>query len=225
MNGCVYSDEGIAPTITTNKGEGNKILQVGLLDIKGNEQVRRVYSSDGISPTLNSMQGGNRQPKILEENELIFLGGIDTTEKWIDNDKELSRNYKEGYRVYDSEGIACCQKTNGGGLGGNTGLYCVAMRGRYNDDGKIEQQLEPRQDGISNTLTTVQKDNLVLESVEINYRIRKLTPLECIRLMGFDDKDYYILKENKISNSQIYKMAGNSIVVNVIEEIFKKLLK
>jgi len=41
--------------------------------------------------------------------------------------------------------------------------------------------------------------------------------------MGFDDEDYYILKENGISNSQIYKMAGNSIVVNVLEEIFKEL--
>jgi len=58
-----------------------------------------------------------------------------------------------------------------------------------------------------------------------NYKIRKLTPLECLRLMGFDDEDYYILKENKISNSQIYKMVGNSIVVNVLEEIFKKLFK
>ena len=57
------------------------------------------------------------------------------------------------------------------------------------------------------------------------YKIRKLTPLECLRLMGFNDEDYYILKQNKISNSQIYKMAGNSIVVNVLEEIFKKLFK
>jgi len=186
MNGCVYSEEGLSPTITTNKGEGNKILQIGLLDIKGNEQIRRVYSSDGLSPTLNSMSGGNRQPKILEENDLKFIGGIYTTDKWIDNDKEFSRNYKEGYRVYDSEGIACCQKTNGGGLGSNTGLY---LEDKY------------------------------------NYKIRKLTPLECLRLMGFDDEDYYILKENKISNSQIYKMVGNSIVVNVLEEIFKKLFK
>lgn len=53
--------------------------------------------------------------------------------------------------------------------------------------------------------------------------IRKLTPLECFRLMGFDDQDYYILKENKLSNTQLYKMSGNSIVVNVLEEIFKNL--
>ena len=96
-------------------------MQVGMLDIKGNEQVRRVYNPDGVSPTLNTMGGGNRQPKILEENELKFVGGIDTTDKWIDNEK-LSRNYKEGYRVYDSEGIACCQKSNGGGIGSHTGL-------------------------------------------------------------------------------------------------------
>lgn len=51
-------------------------------------------------------------------------------------------------------------------------------------------------------------------------RIRKLTPLECFRLMGFDDEDYEILQDNKISNTQLYKMAGNSIVVDVLEELF-----
>lgn len=55
-------------------------------------------------------------------------------------------------------------------------------------------------------------------------RIRKLTPKECFRLMGFDDKDVDILVENKISNTQLYKMAGNSIVVDVLEEIFVELL-
>lgn len=40
---------------------------------------------------------------------------------------------------------------------------CVAMRGRYNNDGSISQRLEPRLDGLSNTITTVQKDNLILE--------------------------------------------------------------
>ena len=67
MNGYVYSEEGVAPTVTTNKGEENKILQIGMLDIKGKEQIRRVYDPNGLSPTLNSMQGGNRQPKILKK--------------------------------------------------------------------------------------------------------------------------------------------------------------
>lgn len=54
-------------------------------------------------------------------------------------------------------------------------------------------------------------------------RIRKLTPIECWRLMGFDDEDFD--KAQKVnSDTQLYKQAGNSIVVNVLEAIFKELL-
>ena len=61
-------------------------------------------------------------------------------------------------------------------------------------------------------------------SVKHNLRIRKLTPKECWRLMGFDDEDFE--KAAKVnSNSQLYKQAGNSIVVNVLENIFKELFK
>lgn len=57
-----------------------------------------------------------------------------------------------------------------------------------------------------------------------NLRIRKLTPKECWRLMGFDDSDYE--KASKVnSNTQLYKQAGNSIVVNVLMAILKELLK
>ena len=57
-----------------------------------------------------------------------------------------------------------------------------------------------------------------------NFRIRKLTPKECFRLMGFDDEDIDVLIENGISNTQLYKMAGNSIVVDVLERLFECLL-
>lgn len=57
------------------------------------------------------------------------------------------------------------------------------------------------------------------------YRIRKLTPKECWRLMGFADSDFEKAKAAGISNSQLYKQAGNSIVVNVLEGILKNLLK
>jgi DNA (cytosine-5)-methyltransferase 1 len=146
--------------------------------------------------------------------------------------------------------------------------FCVAQRGR-GEKGSIEQHFEPRFDGATNTLTSVQKDNYVaiktankqgydlatdgdgidlaypnsttrrgrvghevsktLECGAImgtlqNYRIRKLTPKECWRLMGFDDSDFE--KAEKVnSNSQLYKQAGNSIVVNVLEGILKNLLE
>ncbi len=286
MNGCVYSEEGLAPTATTNKGESNKILQVGCIEgknfnqnkvvyntegvaptIKGqghcgndpkileknqviqvgnivdtgnwdNPQRGRIYSPNGCSPALNTVGGGGLEPKILEENELKFVGGIDTTDKWIDNNKELSRNYKEGYRVYDSEGIACCQKSNGGGIGSYTGLYKVdGCSTRTRNYAGQSEQLEVRKDEVSNSITTVQKDSMVLESTnrscssatvlikDVYYRIRKLTPLECFRLMGFSDEDFYILKENGISDTQCYKMAGNSIVVDVLYYIYLELYK
>ena len=56
-----------------------------------------------------------------------------------------------------------------------------------------------------------------------NLRIRKLTPLECWRLMGFDDADFYKAQTAGISNTQLYKQAGNSIVVNVLEKIFSNM--
>lgn len=77
-------------------------------------------------------------------------------------------------------------------------------------------------DQIANTLLCNDQNAVVVNDPPL--RIRKLTPKECFRLMGFDDKDCDILASNKISNTQIYKMAGNSIVVDVLEEIFVELL-
>ena len=58
-----------------------------------------------------------------------------------------------------------------------------------------------------------------------DFRIRKLTPKECWRLMGFDDSDFDKAKAAGISNAQLYKQAGNSIVVNVLQYIFRNLFK
>lgn len=57
-----------------------------------------------------------------------------------------------------------------------------------------------------------------------NYRIRKLTERECFRLMGVDDKDIDTIQDAGISKTQQYKMAGNSIVVDVLYHIFRKLM-
>ena len=54
-------------------------------------------------------------------------------------------------------------------------------------------------------------------------RIRKLTPLECWRLQGFTDAQFYKAKNSGVSNSQLYKQAGNAVTVNVVDAIVKKL--
>lgn len=114
-----------------------------------------------------------------------------------------------------------------------------AMRKKY-EAHEIEmsrhymQKLEPRTDDLSNTLTSVQKDNYLAipeatskgyaeAHEEIRYRIRKLTPRECFRLMGVDDADIDKIQGVGISNSQQYKMAGNSIVVDTLYHLFRKM--
>ena len=84
----------------------------------------------------------------------------------------------------------------------------------------LQQRLEINKNGTSNTITTVQKDNYAVELPE--YRIRKLTPKECWRLMGCSDEDFH-KAEQVNSNSQLYKQAGNAIVVDVLEAIFKQM--
>lgn len=86
-----------------------------------------------------------------------------------------------------------------------------------------EQNVSIRKDGTVGTITTdgssPKHNNRVLEP---SLRIRKLTPKECWRLMGFEDIDFE--KAEKVnSNTQLYKQAGNSIVVDVLEALFINL--
>ena len=79
-------------------------------------------------------------------------------------------------------------------------------------------------DALAPTMQTCGGGNREPKIVEPKFRIRKLTPRECFRLMDVDDKDIDTIQAAGISDSQQYKLAGNSIVVNVLTEIFRKLL-
>ena len=101
--------------------------------------------------------------------------------------------------------------------------YPVAFRGRYDENGNLYQNMEINKDGVFNTLTTFTKDNCLLSNEDGEIKIRKLTPCECWKLMGFTSDDFD--KASKVnSDTQLYKQAGNSIVVSVLEKIFKNLL-
>lgn len=80
--------------------------------------------------------------------------------------------------------------------------------------------------GVAQTLTTSQQQVVITErndNMEGKSQVRKLTPRECWRLMGFDDTDFNKAQEVN-SDTQLYKQAGNSIVVNVLEAILGNLL-
>lgn len=137
-----------------------------------------VGDENGISPTLMTMQGGGRQPHVVETRCLRY---------------ERTQYGKDIRKKYES-----------GELKEKIGNMRV---------------LKPREDGLCNTLSTVQKDNMLLEG----FRIRRLTPTECFRLQGFQDADIQKCIDAGISNTQLYKQAGNSITVTVAKAILGKL--
>lgn len=249
-----------------------EVIQIGnIAEEKNfrNPQTGRIYDVRGCSPTLSTMQGGNQEPKILE-SQIVAMRGRNP-----DNPSDRTAGNPTEQRLeVNMQGVSNCltsvQKDNlvmeSQVLTPKRTEYGKQIRKVY-ESGKIQEsrhnmtELEPRQDNISNTLTTVQKDNLLLENniqkvgqissigsqcgtvisdngisanlvagthgyanshITTQYRIRKLTPRECGRLMGVSDEDIDKMAAVN-SNTQLYKQFGNSIVVDVMCAMFKNL--
>lgn len=234
-----------------------------------------VWDSEGLCPTIkNEGGGGGRTPMIISTNGSEISGTIRAT------------YYKNGERNIETNIM------NGLGYEGVVEPMIAASRGRNPDNpsdrttgSPTEQRLEIKIDGTSNTLTSVAKDNYVLEpevvgikqattgspgicriegvnteedgtsrcikaqyyktsganflrdgdfgatgvsktdsNTDVGYRIRKLTPRECWRLMDFTDEDFDKAQAVN-SNTQLYKQAGNSIVKNVLVAILGQMFE
>ena len=140
-----------------------------------------------------------------------------------------NKGESQHYRLYDIEGLAPTLQSQSG-MSSQKHPFIVASRGRNPQNPKsrksglpTEQMLEPNLEGISNTLTSVEKDNYVFDG-----KIRKLLPIECERLMSWKDNWTKFGRTSKgevveISDSQRYKMCGNGVVSNVVREIANNL--
>lgn len=222
----------MARTLKATQHDSGVLEQVGQLEGTF-ESTGRVYSAEGLSPTLNTMGGGNREPKILIPQA--------TTQGYVECEiggvADLSFPESKTRRGRVQEGGVICPTITAESNGLCRIEPCIAaMRGRNPENPTsrerglpTRQMLEVKDDGTSNTLTTVQKDNYL---VETNFQVRKLTPKECWRLMGFTDDEFDRAKQNlnkthykgkDRSNSQLYKQAGNSIVKHVLMAIFGEM--
>ena len=215
MNGEVYESTGLAPTLTTNKGEGQKIAMPmftltaqdkhGILiagKLPGNhDQNSRVYDTDGLAPTLSTMQGGGQEPKIIQRGHGYNQGGEHDIAPTL-----TSNSYQENNVLKITE--ATSQGYAEAEVGDSVNLSHPNSKTRRGRVGKK----------IANTLLTGESQGVV----EPDFRIRKLTPRECWRLQGFPDWAFDKAQEVN-SNSQLYKQAGNSVTVNVIAAIAKEL--
>ena len=144
--------------------------------------------------------------------------------------------HEQSRRVYDKSGLSPALNTCGGGghdikiAEPKERFFKQALETARNNKCEIGDTINAYNEsidksGVSPTVTTRPEGfKTAILPIDQTYRIRKLTPLECLRLMGFDDEDYEKVQAIGMSDSQIYKQAGNSIVVNVLEKIFEKII-
>ena len=195
----------------------NVVKQVGNISkCKGNwknPQVGRIYSTDGCSPTLNTCGGGSHEPKIVQ------LGNVNPSGKGMNGNvfdenglaPTLTTNKGEGNKIAirqaTKKGYIECEL---GGVADLSYPESKTRRGRVQENGQICPTITATETGVCR--------------IESPIRIRKLTPKECFRLMGFSDENFEAA-EKMVSNSQLYKQAGNSIVVDVLYYILVELYK
>lgn len=220
-NSRIPQDQDAITTLTTNCGasavrNGVKIIEPTVCEQRCDEGLR--FFKDDVVGTLRTIDACG--DKRVIEPELTQIGTIDG------NGHEIRR------RVYDADGIS--PTLCGVGSGGNTepkvlvkdeDVNPVRIGNIYGEQfgtgyaGNVWDQ-----DSVSPTIMTAQGGNrqpLVVDDVK--WRIRKLTPLECWRLMGFSDEDCNRASVY-VSDSSLYKQAGNSIVTSCLVAIFYSLL-
>ena len=237
MNGEVYQADGLAPTLTTNKGEGQKIaIPVLTPDRTDKRQNGRRFKSDGEPMFTLTAQ---------DKHGILIAG-------------KLPGNHDQNSRVYDTDGLTPTLSTMQGGgqepkiiqrghgynQGGEHDIAPTLTSNSYQEN-NVLKITEATSQGyaeatigdsvnlshptsktrrgrvgkkIANTLLTGESQGVV----NPDFRIRKLTPRECWRLQGFPDWAFDKAQEVN-SNSQLYKQAGNSVTVNVIAAIAKEL--
>ncbi|MBC9787202.1 DNA cytosine methyltransferase [Carnobacterium maltaromaticum] len=190
-------------------------------DLMKYDSINRFYDIDGISPTLDTMQGGNREPKIgINYNGVMVVGKIEVG------------GFDNNGNIHDDNGVSPTITTRNGG---EQGIKIIQKGRGFNKGGEHD---------ITPTLTSNSyHENNMLRTDD--FQIRKLTPLECWRLQGWEDEMFYRAKfgskeiarriiaegidhyncefEQTMSDSQLYKQAGNGVTVTVIYEIAKRL--
>ena len=228
QNGNVYHEEGISPTLSTNKGEGIKIKSA---TSKGYElaqegdsinfsvltsETRRVRVGKGVAQTLDTACNQailQKYPSLQngKGNILFHRKGFATNTKVYDIENECGT-------------IDTCQ-------GGGIEPHVLIKENIIYNDKRLNETIAKNElpEGIPMAIDTynqkVQENSPTLTEPHHNttrlwdgYRIRRLTPRECFRLMDFPDTFTW-----NVSDSQAYKQAGNSIVVNVLYKILKQL--
>ena len=231
----VYSKDEICPTIPTCAG-GN--IQPKIIDDTEEKH------QDGLFPTITAGNHGYANPHICTksketDSERFFNQALET---FVENDCEPGDTINAYNKTVDKSGLCSTLTTRPEGfktailpvVENNNSIkikqatkqgYIECKAGVVADFSYPESKLRRgRVQGGGDVSPTLTSSNLGVCKVESCYRIRKLTPRECWRLMGFSDEDFDKAAAVN-SNTQLYKQAGNSIVKNVLMAIFGKMVE
>ena len=169
-----------------------------------------VLQEDGVSKTLTAT---DYKHPVKVATEVKQVGNIS-------HSTSFGGNPQTG-RVYDESGLSPTLNTmQGGGREPKVLVEPCLTPDRVNkrqNGRRFKNNDEP-----SFTLTAADRHGILLNNGK-TYVIRKLTPLECWRLQGFTDEQFYKAKQAGVSNSQLYKQAGNAVTVPVVEAIAKQM--
>lgn len=177
----------------------SEIKYVGQMSSSQNS---RVIDPSGISYAVTNGHK-NGEPKIIERDTPMKGNCIEQRIcTMVDEPLRIPQATKQGY-----------VEVMPGSLFDMSYPESKTRRGRVQEGGTVSPTLMASGEGSC----------LYEGKEEQSYRIRKLTPKECFRLMGVSESDIEKIQNSGVSQSKQYKMAGNSIVVDVLEQIFRKL--
>ena len=184
----------------------------------GGEQKNQAIKKDGVSTALTSSMGtgGGYVPMVNRIGGIFDKDGTKHQAGAVWDKEQLSPTLDTMQGGWRQPSVVVEPKPKlVGGIGERNFGKQYRQGNRVYDSEAIAMCLQAGPVGNAGGNSYLYKTNL---------RIRKLTPKECWRLMGFSDDDFHKAEEVN-SNSQLYKQAGNSIVVDVLEGIFKQLLE
>lgn len=201
-----------------------KLRQSHVYNIKANDSNKRIYSDEGLCPALTTMGGGHREPKVAISFASRGRYNKDgTTSQQLEFRKDevsnsLTTVQKDSYvaivsgviKIKDDE-VQVKEAVKKGYFVANHGdSINLSVPSSKTRRGRIGR-------GVAQTLDTACNQAVFNE----NFIFRKLTPRECFRLQGFDDS--FVFPE-KMSDTQLYKQAGNGMSRNVLDMLFTQIL-
>lgn len=201
----VHNDEKLIGALSATDYKQPKQIVDRIGGVFGNHQAGSIYNSNSMSPTIDTMQGGYRQPCVIDDKYYLSY----KMKKYIlDLDETQEGTKWDGRANSDSLNLDIAHTLSVRSAGGNqrAGVSNFIIND-YDDEVCVKQIKDDNKNNIE------------------SLRIRKLTPKECWRLMGFRDECFEKAEFMGLSDSALYKQAGNSIVVNCLYYIFKSLFQ